>query len=475
MNTKGRDASTTPGAGRGVARTAGVLVLPAPTTMRVMKFGGTSVGDPPRIANLCDIVLGALPLAPVVVVSAASRVTDMLLTAGRAAAQGTVDAGPIEARVKTLLDAFSLDHGLVEAELRGLREALGVIASRGEADAERMDLVASFGERISARAIAATLRLRGVDAVHADAFDLGMVTDANFGGAEPLLESADLLRAAIEALVAAGKVPVVTGFIGRTLDGRVTTLGRGGSDYSAAIVGAAVHADEIEIWTDVPGVMSADPRVAPDARTIPVLSFHEAAELAYFGAKVLHPKTIHPAVKRGIPVRVKNTFTPEHPGTVITADGDRSARGVRALAHKRGIRTVNVVSTRMLLAHGFLAKIFEVFARHRVVVDLVSTSEVSVSCTVDKDDGLDAAIRELRSFGEVTVAHGQTLVCIIAAGLLEDPRPCAQVFGVLADEGIPAQLLTMGASAINLSLLVPDAKGEQAVRALHRALFAAVS
>ena len=440
--------------------------------MRVMKFGGTSVGDPTRIANLCDIVSHSLPHRPVVVVSAASKVTDMLLAAAHHAKDGRVDSGPIEARVTALLVAFDLDPALVRRELVGLRETLETIAARGEATPELLDAVASFGERVSARSTAAILRKRGVDAVHADAFDLGMITDANFGGAEPLLESGDLLRASVTALVEEGKVPVVTGFIGRTLDGRVTTLGRGGSDYSAAIIGAAIHADEIEIWTDVPGVMSADPRVAPDARTIPVLSFHEAAELAYFGAKVLHPKTIHPAVKRGIPVRVKNTFEPEHPGTVITAEGDRDARGVRALAHKRGIRSVNVVSTRMLLAHGFLAKIFEVFARHRVVVDLVSTSEVSVSCTVDKEDGLDGAIRELRTYGDVTVTTDHTLVCIIAAGLLDDPKPCARVFAVLAEEHIPAQLLSMGASAINLSLLVPDAHGERAVRALHRALFA---
>lgn len=440
--------------------------------MRVMKFGGTSVGDPTRIANLCDIVGRALPLRPVVVVSAASKVTDMLLTAARHAKEGRVDPKPIEERVTTLLGAFDLSTELVANEFAGLRAALDAIAARGEATLELVDAVASYGERISVRSTAAILRQRGLDAVACDAFDLGMVTDANFGGAEPLAESADLLRAGVTSLVDVGKVPVVTGFIGRTLDGRVTTLGRGGSDYSAAIVGAAVHADEIEIWTDVPGVMSADPRVAPDARTIPVLSFHEAAELAYFGAKVLHPKTIHPAVQRGIPVRVKNTFEPDHPGTVITAEGDRTARGARALAHKRGIRSVNIVSTRMLLAHGFLAKIFEVFARHRVVVDLVSTSEVSVSCTVDKDDGLDDAIRELRTYGEVTVNRDHTLVCVVAAGLLDDPKPCARVFAVLAEEGIPTQLLSMGASAINLSLLVPDAHGERAVRALHRALFA---
>ena len=441
--------------------------------MRVMKFGGTSVGDPARVTNLCDIVRGALPLRPVVVVSAASKVTDMLLTAARKAADGAVDVAPIEQRVTGLLDAFGLPASLIAAELSGLREALAVIAADRTLTAERSDLVASFGERISVRGIAATLRAKGIDAEAHDAFDLGLVTDDHFGGAEPLPESDAVMRARLEAAVGRGVVPVVTGFIGKTRDGRVTTLGRGGSDYSAAIVGAAVDADEIEIWTDVPGVMSSDPRVVPEAHTIPTLSFDEAAELAYFGAKVLHPKTIHPAVRRGIPVRVKNTFDPPHPGTVITAGGDTHARGARAIAHKRGITVVNVVSTRMLLAHGFLARIFEVFARHRVVVDLVSTSEVSVSCTVDSEQGLDAALAELADIGDTSVARGRALVCVVAAGLLTDATVCPRIFAALGREGIAVELLSMGASAINVSLVVAGDRGESAVRALHRELFSA--
>jgi aspartate kinase len=439
--------------------------------MRVMKFGGTSVGDPARIANLCDIVGRSLERKPVVVVSAASKVTDMLLTAARKAADGTADSSAIESRVKSLLAAFEIDARVIEPELDGLRRALSEVARKRGASAEDTDLIASFGERISVRGIAATLTRRGITASAHDAYDLGMITDEVFGGAEPLSESPALLHERVSAIVAGGKVPVVTGFIGKTRDGRVTTLGRGGSDYSAAVVGAAIGSDEIEIWTDVPGVMSSDPRVVPEAHTIPVLSFNEAAELAYFGAKVLHPKTIHPAVKQGIPVRVKNTFDPEHPGTVITAEGDREALGARAIAHKRGIHVVSIVSTRMLLAHGFLAKIFEAFARHRVVVDLVSTSEVSVSCTVDREEGLDAALHELRAIGEVSVTHGRTLVCVVASGLPRHGALCAKIFATLEDERIAVELVSMGASAINVSVVVDDPAGDKAVRALHRALF----
>lgn len=439
--------------------------------MRVMKFGGTSVGDPARILNLCDIVKGALHLPPIVVVSAASKVTDMLLTAARKAAEGTVDSSPIANRVHALLDAFKLDHGLIANELAGLDAALQSIAATRSASAEQTDLVASFGERISVRAIAATLAQQRVNAKAFDAFDVGMVTDDHFGAAEPLPHHPELLRRAIGAQVAAGVVPVVTGFIGKTLDGRVTTLGRGGSDYSAAVLGSALGCDEIEIWTDVPGVMSSDPRVVGEAHTIPSLSFDEAAELAYFGAKVLHPKTIHPAVKEGIPVRVKNTFEPQHPGTVITTHGDLSARGARAIAHKRNITVVHVVSTRMLLAHGFLSRIFEVFTRHKVVVDLVATSEVSVSCTVDREDGLADAVKELSSIGEVSVTRGRCLVCVVAARILTDPGVCPRIFAALGRENIAVQLLSMGASAINVGLVVDDALGEQAVRALHREFF----
>ncbi|MBI5512844.1 MAG: aspartate kinase [Deltaproteobacteria bacterium] len=436
--------------------------------MRVMKFGGTSVGDPPRIANLCDIVGRALDREPVVVVSAASKVTDMLLTAARHAAEGAPDAGPVARRVTALLDAFGLDHGLIAGELQGLREALEALSLARALSPEALDTVASYGERISVRTIAAALSRQGVPADPLDAWDAGMITDDTFGAAEPLEASEALLR---ERLKGRGRVPVVTGFIGKTLRGEVTTLGRGGSDYSAAIVGAAVGADEIEIWTDVPGVLSSDPRVVPEAFTIPVLSFNEAAELAYFGAKVLHPKTIHPAVRRGIPVRVKNTFAPAHPGTVITAEGDSGASGARAIAHKRGITVVNVVSTRMLLAHGFLARIFEAFARHRVVVDLVSTSEVSVSCTVDREDGLAAALKELGTIGEVSVTRERTLLCVVCARLLGDPTVAPGIFQALGREAIPVELISMGASAINVSLVVPDGDGERAVRALHRELF----
>jgi aspartate kinase len=440
--------------------------------VRVVKFGGTSVGDPARIVNVCDIIARKRERGPVVVVvSAASKVTDMLLKAAAAAAKGEVDAEPVVRRAHSLLDAFALSHSIIEREVDALRSALASIPPGVALSAEHSDLVASFGERLSVRTIAAVLASRGVEATPFDAWDVGMITDDQFGAAEPLPDSATRMRDALSG--PREGIAVITGFIGKTTDGRVTTLGRGGSDYSAALFGAALRADEIEIWTDVDGVMSADPRVVPGAKTIPVLSFTEAAELAYFGAKVLHPKTIHPAVRESIPVRVLNTFNPDGEGTVITEAGAGidSDHPARAIAAKRGITVVQIVSSRMLLAHGFLAKLFEVFARHRISVDMIATSEVSVSLTVDREDLLGPAINELRRIGDVQVMTGRALIAVVGLGIGDSLGIAGRVFGALARARVNIELISAGSGRANMSMVVADADADTAVRALHHALF----
>jgi aspartate kinase len=441
--------------------------------VRVVKFGGTSVGDPTRIVAACDIVASKFAKGPVVVVvSAASKVTDMLLKAANAAASGNADAEPVVSRVHSLLDAFALPHSLIADEVRALREALAMVREKGALSTEHSDLIASFGERFSVRTFAAVLASRGVVCAPFDAFDVGMITDEQFGAAEPTAESAGLMRDALSPHVK-DKVAVVTGFIAKTRDGRVTTLGRGGSDYSAALFGAALKADEIEIWTDVDGVMTADPRVVQRARTIPLLSFTEAAELAYFGAKVLHPKTIHPAVRESIPVRVLNTFNPNGEGTVILEEGapPDHEHPARAIAAKKGITLVQVVSSRMLLAHGFLAKLFEVFARHRIVVDMVATSEVSVTLTVDREDALAPALNELRRIGDVQVTEGRSLVAIVGLGIGDALGIAGRVFSSLARAKVNIELISAGSGRANMSLVVADHDADAAVRALHHAIF----
>jgi aspartate kinase len=265
---------------------------------------------------------------------------------------------------------------------------------------------------------------------------------------------------------------VVTGFLGRTRDGRTTTLGRGGSDYSAAIVGAAIGADEIQIWTDTSGMLSADPRIVPEARAVPALSFAEASELAYFGARVLHPKTLLPAMERGIAVRILNTARPLDPGSCITATAEPSeaAWRVKSIASKKNVTAVTIVSTRMLLAHGFLARVFEVFGRHHLVVDLVTTSEVSISVTLDDPQRLDAAIADLEGIGRVEVRRGLAVVAVVGEGAPTRIGLPGHVFTLLGGVGIGVEMISQGASRVNLSFVVRDEDADRAVRLLHRGL-----
>jgi aspartate kinase len=265
---------------------------------------------------------------------------------------------------------------------------------------------------------------------------------------------------------------VVTGFLGRTADGLITTLGRGGSDYSAALIGAALGAEEIQIWTDTSGMLSADPRIVPEARPVPRLSFAEASELATFGARVLHPKTLLPAMERGIPVRVLNTGAPGHPGSLITstAEPSEAAWRVKSIASKQGITAVTIASTRMLLAHGFLAHVFQVFGRHHIVVDLVTTSEVSISVTVDDPSRLDEAIAELEGIGRVEVRHGLAIVAVVGEGAPQKIGLAGHVFTLLGGVGVPVEMISQGASRVNLSFVVREQDAARAVRLLHRGL-----
>jgi aspartate kinase len=297
--------------------------------------------------------------------------------------------------------------------------------------------------------------------------EAGMLTDSEFGAAHPLPEAFALLR---ERLGSRSQVPVVTGFLGRTPQGEVTTLGRGGSDFSAAILGAALAAEEIQIWTDTSGILSADPRIVPEARPVPRLSFAEASELAYFGAKVLHPKTLLPAVERGIPVRILNTRQPDEAGSLITEEAETAEATwrIKSIACKRSVTSVTVVSTRMLMAYGFLARVFEIFGRHRVVVDLVTTSEVSISLTVDDTSNLAAVIDELETVGTVTVQDGRAVIAVVGEGAAGRVGLAGHIFTLLGGVGIGVEMISQGASHINLSCVVNELDADRAVRLLHR-------
>jgi aspartate kinase len=291
-------------------------------------------------------------------------------------------------------------------------------------------------------------------------------TDDNFTAAAPI---EDLTQRQVTSHVRAkpGMLIIVQGFIASTTGGATTTLGRGGSDYTATIIGAALRAEEVQIWTDVTGIMTSDPRIAKSARTVEKISYREAAELAYFGAKVIHPSTIQPAVNLGIPVWVKNTFLPQESGTCIIPNVP--GIGLRAIACKKGITLINISSSRMLQAYGFLRRIFEIFEKHQTAVDLIATSEVSVSVTIDNASAVNAIARELSEIGTVGVESDKSIVCLVGQDLWKDTRFLARAFSSL--KGTPVRMISLGSSDINLSFVVPVEATEDAVRTLHEEFF----
>lgn len=447
----------------------------------VLKFGGTSVADAEALQRVAGLVSRAhRSTGPIVVVSALAGVTDTLLAAADAAASGDAE------RMRPQLDALLERHAEIAGRLAGPEGAQGIRTVLGRAggeiagllervarDPERRpalrDEIASYGERLSAALLTAVLLAADVPARYVDARHC-LITDETHGRATPLLpDTEQRTRTALAPLLDRRLVPVLGGYIGATPEGVTTTLGRGGSDYSAALVGAALGAAEIQIWTDVSGVLTADPRVVPGARTIPSLSYAEAAELAYFGAKVLHPKTIQPAMDRGIPVRICNSRAPNDPGTVVTARGEVRAGAVKAIAHKSGITVLQISSTRMLGAYGFLRGLFDVFERHQTVVDVVTTSEVSVSLTVDDARSLPAIVAELQPLGTVAVESGRAIVCVVGEGLRTTPGIAARVFATISD--INVSLISQGASRVNLTFVVDEARVRETVLRLHEALF----
>jgi aspartate kinase len=436
--------------------------------VKVLKFGGTSVGSAASLARVRDIVRAAGEPRPVVVVSAHSGVTDELLAQARSAPGGKYTLRKLRLRHTRLLKEIGVDPTLLAPCLDELGDLLRGLALVGELTPRSLDLVASFGERLAVRGIAAYLTNEGVQALPVDAYDLGLRTDSRHTAATPDPDCFPEVRRSLERIKDA--VPVVTGFIAKDKKGNVTTLGRSGSDLTATLLGAALRADEVQIWTDVDGVMTADPRLVRNAQAIPALSIAEASELAYYGAKVIHPATMLPAVENRIPVVVRNTSHPEYAGTRILGEAPVTKNPVKSIAHKRGIILITVASTRMLLQSGFMAKIFEVFARYDLSVDLVATSEVTVSVTVDTDRNLDAVVEELSEFSEVTVEPDMAQVCVVGEGIREKVGVAAEVFGTLKKARLPVRLISHGGTKINISFLVEDQSVSRTVRALHKTL-----
>ncbi len=448
----------------------------------VMKFGGTSVESAASIGRTAEIVEGrrAKGLLPVVVVSAMAKVTDQLLAAAAAAERGDRNGAlAISSRLRNRhLDTVSAllsgaeiaaNHAWLEEQFQALDDLLRGLAAVQELTPRTLDLVASYGERLSSRMIGDYYGQCGLNGVHVDARSC-IVTDDQHGKATPLEEKIEqALRKSVLPLLAEGHVPVLGGFIGATERGVTTTLGRGGSDYTGALVGRGVNAQAIEIWTDVNGIMTTDPRVCPDALRVKTISFEEAAELAYFGAKVLHPATILPAVQKNIPVWVLNSKDPTNRGTEITAVAAHSRTPFKSIAIKRRLTIIDVVASRMLMTHGYLKAIFDVFDKHKCAVDMVSTSEVSVSLTVDSNDRLPAIAADLSQLADVKYEARKALICMVGENIRGQRGIAAQVFSAIRHVNV--RMISQGASEINMSFMIEEDDVEEAVRALHQHFF----
>lgn len=448
--------------------------------MIVMKFGGTSVEDAKAIDRVACIVQRRLEKRPVVVVSAMAKVTDTLLTMARAAGSGerktalklcrSLQERHYNAASELLGTAlFTEFHSEIGSDFEALDELLRGISAVGEITPRTTDHVASFGEMLSSKIVAAAFAARGIASTHIDSREV-LITDTNYMQAVPLYDETDSrLQAKIAPLLREGRVPVMGGFIGASRSGITTTIGRGGSDFSAAIFGAGLGAESIEIWTDVDGILTTDPRICPSARRIKLISFDEAAELAYFGAKVLHPATVLPAIQKNIPVYVLNSRNPDCEGTRITTRAPHSKNIFKAIAVKKHITIVEVAAPRMLLAHGFLRGIFEAFDRHKVAVDVVSTSEVSVSLTIDSTHALPALAADLAKLADVKYEGRKAIVCLVGENLRETPGIAALVFRELTDKKI--RMISQGASEINLTFVIEEDEVPDVIQRLHNKFF----
>jgi len=449
----------------------------------VMKFGGTSVEDARAMERTCLIVEGRRRggLRAVVVVSAMARVTDQLLAAAATAGRGDrLSAMAIAARLRTRhVDtaaqmvsgaAFAGLHGVLGTEFDALDDLLRGIAAVGELTPRTNDLVVSFGERMSSRMVAAMFLERGLEGAYVDARSC-IITDAGYGKAAP--QEGAIERKLLELvlpLVEAGKTPVMGGFIGANAEGITTTLGRGGSDYTAALVGGGLDAAAIEIWTDVNGIMTTDPRICPDALRVKTISFEEAAELAYFGAKVLHPATILPAVQKSIPVYVLNSRDAANEGTKITATAPHCTTPFKSIAAKKRLTIIDVVASRMLMSHGYLKAVFDVFDKYKCAIDMVSTSEVSISVTVDSNEKLPEICAELGRIADVKYEGRKALICLVGENIRGRNGIAGEVFTAVSHVNL--RMISQGASEINMSFMIDEEDVEEAVRSLHRHFFA---
>src|SRR3989344_3240780 len=438
--------------------------------MIIMKFGGTSLENEKRKRKTAEIIKSRINLKPVVVVSAVAKITDKLIDLANECAAGKGEAvfDNIKKIHLDIINQLNLDNSLLNEDFSELSQLAEQTRQNRKSDTGILDNFQSFGERLSSKIVSEYLNKNGIYSQTFNSWDMGLRTNNDFGNAEPLESSYSNIK---NNIIKSNSIPVITGFIGKSEENQITTFGRGGSDYSAAIFGSAIDADEIQIWTDVDGVMTADPKIVKNAKPVRQVSFAEASELAYFGARVLHPKTILPAMRKNIPVRVLNSFNPDNKGTAIVMETDKNSQPVKAIAYKKGISLINIDSTRMLGAYGFLAMLFGVFDKYKKSVDIVATSEISVSLSVDDDSNLKSIAKDLESIANVEIIKDKAIICIVGEGMKHTVGISGRTFTAMGKNNINIEVISQGASEINITFVVDGKDAEKAAMALHDEFF----
>ncbi|MDX1982185.1 MAG: lysine-sensitive aspartokinase 3 [Bryobacteraceae bacterium] len=447
--------------------------------MIVMKFGGSSVESAAAIERVAGIVRDRVHLNPIVVVSAMGKTTNKLLAIAALAAEG--NQREALSALEELKDFHRLEASkairpedqatlpiLLDSHFNELAGYVADIALVEEFSPAMVDAVSALGERLSSQIVTFAFRHYGIDATHLDSRSV-IITDSRHTQAAPLFKPTYQRLGDTIPPMALSKVVVMGGFIGSSGNGVTTSLGRGGSDYTASIVGAGIGAAEIQIWTDVDGMLTSDPTILPGGHRVKRISFAEAAELAYFGAKVLHPATVQPAIEKNIPVLILNSRRPQVDGTRITSEPVPCRNIIKSIACKRNITVVRIQSLRMLMAHGFLRRIFEVFDRFETPVDMLSTSEVSVSLTIDNPKHLDAIREELTRFADVNIETGRAIICLVGDNIRGAKGAGARIFKALKDTNV--LMVSQGSSQLNFGLVVPQEELQAAVQSLHTEFF----
>ena len=428
-----------------------------------MKFGGSSIKDTNMFNMVCEIVSQNRDKNPIVILSAISNITDLLIKCVEESTNSCYDSyNKIVSIHLGILSDLNLNSSLLERELTELKEFL---KGNSKMDLKDYDYVCFFGERMSTKILVELLNKKGINSKAHISGDIGLITNSDFGNAKILETSYNIMKNIISDFK---HIPIITGFGGKDEEGNFTTFSRSGSDYVASLIGCALDVEEIQIWTDVCGILTADPQIVKSAKKIPIISFEEASEFAYFGAEVLHPKTIIPAVKKNIPVRILNTFEPRDSGTIIIRE--KQGRNFIAISSKDDITVVSVKSVRMIEVYGFVSKIFDVFKKYEVSVDMISTSEINVSITIGDTTHLDNIVSELRDFSEVKVSKGNSIICILGREKKSIEHHLADIFRVLFDSGVDVKMVSQSTNEMSVGIVISQKDTQKAMEVLHKEL-----